>query len=448
MRLFPEESPPLPTTRRILSVSEATRDLKDLIEDNFPSLWLRGEVSNFRPYTSGHFYFTIKDSGAQIAAVMFKGHNARLKFRLEDGMAIVAHGRLSVYEPRGNYQILVDHLEPDGVGALQVAFEQLKKKLAAEGLFEAARKRPLPFLPHTVGIVTSPDGAALHDLLSVLRRRFPNVNILLYPVKVQGEGAANDIAAGVNWFSATRAADVVIVGRGGGSIEDLWAFNEESVARAVVACAVPVVSAVGHETDFTICDFVADVRAPTPSAAAELSVPRKSDLMALVAALKNRLHKTTVDTLKSLRQTVAHLKNRVPSPVAIHDRWQLRLSDLEDRLERGMILFIREHRRTITESKLALADPRHLLRDAERRLTQTRTNLIHVWEKFALTQSHGLSRQRLKLELLSPRHALKRGYVLARRADGSLLARKAQTHVGERLELVFYDGTAKTEVVE
>lgn len=447
MRLFPEESPPLPTTRRVLSVSEATRDLKDLIEDNFPSVWLRGEVSNFRPYTSGHFYFTIKDAGAQIAAVMFKGHNARLKFRLEDGMAIVAHGRLSVYEPRGNYQILVDHLEPDGVGALQIAFEQLKKKLAAEGLFDAARKRPLPFLPHTVGIVTSPDGAALHDLLSVLRRRFPNVNILLYPVKVQGEGAANDIAAGVNWFASTRAADVVIVGRGGGSIEDLWAFNEECVARAVAVCPVPVISAVGHETDFTICDFVSDVRAPTPSAAAELSVPRKSDLLAAIAAQKRRLQKAITDNLASLARSTAHLKARVPSPVAIHDRWRLRLSDLEDRLERGMIFLIREHRRTITESKLALADPRHLLRDAERCLTQTRTNLIHVWEKFALTQSHGLARQRLKLELLSPRHALKRGYVLARRADGSLLARKAQSQQGERATLVFYDGEVNVEII-
>ena len=248
----------------ILSVSQLTRQIKGLLENELGSVWVSGEISNFRPHSSGHFYFTLKDSEAQISAVMFRGSNRLLKFRPEDGMEVIANGRISVYEVRGNYQIILETLEPKGVGALQIAFEQLKAKLASEGLFDTERKRALPFLPRTVGIITSPTGAAIRDMIHVLRRRSPQTNILLYPVSVQGESAAPEIAAAIEQMNLQGDADVLIVGRGGGSLEDLWAFNTEIVARAIYASRIPVVSAVGHETDVTISDFVADKRRQHP----------------------------------------------------------------------------------------------------------------------------------------------------------------------------------------
>jgi exodeoxyribonuclease VII large subunit len=264
--------------RKIYSVTELSREIKGMLEGKFPDVWVTGEVSNFRAAGSGHLYFTLKDASAQLRAVCFRNQARYLKFKPQDGISVIARGRLSVYEARGEYQLLVEYLEPAGLGALQLAFEQLKAKLAAEGLFDPARKKPLPVLPRTVGIVTSPSGAAIRDILRVLRRRFPNMNALLYPVKVQGEGAAEEIAAGIAYFSKHSLADVLIVGRGGGSLEDLWAFNEEPVARAIAASKIPIISAVGHETDFTIADFVADLRAPTPSAAAEMAVPDGAEL--------------------------------------------------------------------------------------------------------------------------------------------------------------------------
>src|SRR4030095_8341110 len=262
---------------KIYTVSELTFELKNLLEGNFPSIWLSGEVSNFRPHGSGHHYFCLKDASSQIQAVMFRGANRLLKFKLEDGLEVIGNRRIPVYEPRGSYQIVLEYLEPKGLGALQLAFEQLKKKLEAEGLFEAARKRPLPLFPKKIGIVTSPTGAAIRDLIHVLKRRCLNVEILLNPVHVQGAESAPEIARDIDELSLLEDLDLVIVGRGGGSIEDLWAFNTEIVARAIFRSRPPVISAVGHEIDFTIADFVADLRAPTPSAAAELAVPVKAD---------------------------------------------------------------------------------------------------------------------------------------------------------------------------
>jgi exodeoxyribonuclease VII large subunit len=268
--------------RKLYTVAELSLAVKGLLESSFPDVWVTGEVSNFRAAASGHYYFTLKDASAQLRAVCFRNQARYLKFKPQDGLSVIARGRLSVYEVRGEYQLNVEYLEPAGVGALQFAFDQLKRKLAAEGLFDDTRKRPLPVLPRAVGIVTSPSGAAVRDILRVIKRRFPNMNVFLYPATVQGGSAAAEIVEGIEYFNQHPIVDVMIVGRGGGSLEDLWPFNEEIVARAIAASKIPIISAVGHETDFTIADFVADLRAPTPSAAAELVVHRKEDFLAEV----------------------------------------------------------------------------------------------------------------------------------------------------------------------
>src|ERR1700722_5455062 len=256
--------------RQIWKVSELTERIRDLLEGHFGDVWVEGEVSNCRSAQSKHLYFTLKDARAQIRCVCFRDQLRGLKFCPEDGLHVTVRGSLGVYELRGEYQIYVSYIEPVGLGALQLAFEQLKKKLEAEGLFDDARKKPLPVLPRCIGVVSSPKGAAIRDILRVLKRRFANVHVQIYPVKVQGDGAAAEIAGGVRYFNRAKFADVVIVARGGGSLEDLWAFNEEAVARAISESAIPVITGIGHETDFTIADFVADLRAPTPSAAAEI----------------------------------------------------------------------------------------------------------------------------------------------------------------------------------
>src|ERR1700693_3640479 len=264
-------------SRRILSVTELTVGIRDLLETQFLEVWVEGELSNCRVWNTGHLYFTLKDPASQVRGVMFRSALRYLKFKPTDGLTVIARGRISVYEPKGEYQLVCEHLEPRGLGALQLAFDQLKKRLHADGLFDAARKRPLPALPRKIGIVTSLEGAAIRDIINVLRRRYANAHLVIRPARVQGEGAALDIARAVKALARLAGVDVIIVGRGGGSMEDLWAFNEEVVARAIAGSPVPVISAVGHETDVTIADFVADVRAPTPSAAAELVVARKDE---------------------------------------------------------------------------------------------------------------------------------------------------------------------------
>src|SRR6187200_570296 len=291
-----EEEPPAPEAidtprprRQIVTVAELTAGIRASLESGFGELWVEGEISNCRVWNTGHVYFTLKDQTAQLKAVMFRSAYRYLKFKIDDGIHVVARGRLSVYEPKGEYQLVCEHLEPQGRGALQLAFEQLKKKLQAEGLFATARKRPLPALPRKIGLVTSLDGAALKDIIKVLSRRHPNAHLVLRPVRVQGDGAGEDIARALKAITRIQGVDVVIVGRGGGSIEDLWAFNEEVLARAIAASPVPVIAAVGHEVDVTIADFVADLRAPTPSAAAELVVTAKDEFCHRIDRLSQRL---------------------------------------------------------------------------------------------------------------------------------------------------------------
>lgn len=322
--------------RQILTVSRLTALIKEVVEENFVQVLVEGELSNFAAPSSGHYYFSLKDEKAQIRAVMFRPQNRLLPFRPDTGMRVVCSGRVSLYDQRSEIQLVVETLEPKGVGSLQVAFEQLKSKLAAEGLFAEGRKRPLPPFPKTVGVVTSPTGAAIHDILHVLRRRHAGVRVMLRPVRVQGEGAAMEIAEAIADLNRFREVDVLIVGRGGGSLEDLWAFNEECVARAIYASATPVIAAVGHEVDYSIADFVADLRAPTPSAAAEMVVKSRLELEGHLDHLILRLAGQMRGRLDLLREKVEGLARRLQSPAQRLDLCRHRLEDLERRLHRAM----------------------------------------------------------------------------------------------------------------
>ena len=295
--------------RHVFKVSELTRLLRTVLEETFRNIWVEGEISNFTKHTSGHMYFSLKDDQAVLSCVLFRRVNQNLKFKIENGMQVVCFGRLSIYDKRGQYQLYVDKIEPKGVGALQMAFEQLKKKLAGEGLFDDSRKRPIPYLPTRIGVVTSPTGAAIRDILNVVKRRFQNIEVILNPVRVQGDGAEEEVARAIEEFNEynrsvepDKKVDVLIVGRGGGSLEDLWAFNMEAVARAISSSVIPIISAVGHEIDWTIADFVSDKRAPTPSAAAELVIPKKEDLVLTLDQLTDRLDGSIMDKIASLKE--------------------------------------------------------------------------------------------------------------------------------------------------
>ncbi len=317
--------------KHIYSVSELTKDIREILTDSFPNLWIKGEVSTLRLPQSGHIYFTLKDKNAQLKCVFFRGANMKLKFKLEEGMECIMCGRISVYDQSGQYQLYVESVEPVGKGAMQEAFEQLKKRLEVEGLFDKARKRDIPFLPKKIGVVTSSTGAAIRDILNIINRRYANTHIIIRPCLVQGSTAAMDIAQGIKDLNDYKDIDVIIVGRGGGSLEDLWAFNEELVARAVYKSKISVISAVGHEIDFTICDFVADLRAPTPSAAAELVVQEKEQLINGLKALKSRMTEAIMQKIrlgemrfKSLAQSYAMRR-----PQVIVERYQQDLDNLQ-----------------------------------------------------------------------------------------------------------------------
>ncbi|MDZ4224793.1 MAG: exodeoxyribonuclease VII large subunit, partial [bacterium] len=369
---------------KIFSVGELTRQIRSLLETSYAEVWITGEISNFKAHTNGHFYFTLKDDKSQINAVMFRGSNSRLAFKPEDGMEALCHGKVTVYEVRGQYQIVVDHIEPKGIGALQMAFEQLKKKLGKEGLFDAARKRTLPFLPKKIGVVTSPTGAAIRDILNILRRRFPEAGVLLVPVKVQGDGAKEEIAEAIRLLNQQGDVDVMIVGRGGGSIEDLWAFNEEVVARAIFASNIPVISAVGHEVDFTIADFTADMRAPTPSAAAELVIPRKQDLEASLQNMRERLNQAVSKDFP---------------------QWMMRVDQLTEGLGRGLQVGLEK-------------------------------------------RGDYLKRLMSNLDHLSPLHILGKGYSLVQKVGSAMPVKKASAlKKGDDLQITFSEGKCLAKVV-
>jgi exodeoxyribonuclease VII large subunit len=338
----------------ILTVTQLTYQIKNLLEGTFPDVWVEGEISNLTVPQSGHAYFTIKDEQSQIKAVLFKSSQRHLKFTLQHGMQVLCRGRVSVYEPRGEYQIIIEYVEPKGVGALQKAYEELKARLDKEGLFDRERKRPLPFLPKKIGIVTSPTGAAIRDILRVIKRRHPHMEMLIYPVPVQGVDAAPAIVEAIGYFNREMNVDVMIVGRGGGSLEDLWAFNEEIVARAIFASRIPVISAVGHETDFTIADFVADLRAPTPSAAAEMVVESEAHLREAVHSLEFRLAAGMRQTLESLNGMVQHAGRLLADPRKRLEQFSQRVDELLGRLGLGLRHHVRRDRALLTSLSGAL----------------------------------------------------------------------------------------------
>src|SRR5688500_545582 len=366
---------PEPEVRRVLTVSELTARIRTLLEQKFFEIWVEGELSNCRVWNTGHMYFTLKDASAQIKGVMFSSALRRLRFKPQDGLRVVARGKVTVYPVKGEYQILCEHLEPEGLGARQLAFEQLKQRLTAEGLFHAERKRPLPSLPRKIGVVTSLDGAAVRDIIKVLRSRYANAHIVIRPTRVQGEGAALDIARAMAAIGKVRDVDVVIVGRGGGSIEDLWAFNEEVVARAIAGCRVPTIAAVGHETDVTIADFVADVRAATPSAAAEMVVSRRDDFCAHIDRLAQRVTTITSGRLHRAETRLRTLEAR-PGYAGFKGRVAMRgrhVSELTRELGQGLRVRLVSQARTLQRLRTSLEQF-----DLRRRLGRVRARLLHA----------------------------------------------------------------------
>lgn len=442
----PEPAP----SRRIWSVSELNSAIRDLLERRFAELWVEGEISNGRLW-NGHLFFTLKDEGAQVKAVMFKGALRNLRFKPEDGLHVVARGRVTVYDPKGEYQVLCDHLEPMGAGALQLAFEQLKKRLAAEGLFAAERKRRLPALPRKIGIVTSLEGAAIRDIIKVLRRRYPNAHLVIRPTRVQGEGAGSDVARGLRAITRVPGVDVVIVGRGGGSIEDLWAFNEEVVARAIVDSPVPVVSGVGHEVDYTIADFVADVRAPTPSAAAEMVVAAKDDFCSRIDRLSDRLGAAARSRIQRARNAVHRLSGRPglagwPGRVALRGR---HVAELTHQLRRnGRALLSRSGRR-FGDLRLTLETF-----DLRRRLGHVRARLLRVEAaaRAAAVRAHHRADARLRsqaarLDSLSPLAVLGRGYAVCWDADRTRVIRSSEeVTTGDAVRVTLHQGELSCRV--
>ncbi len=416
---------PLVRPETVYSVSDITELVKGTLDAAFPRVWVEGEVSNCKKHTSGHIYLTLKDERAALCAVMFRSDARGLRFDLKDGLRVVCRGRISVFEARGIYQLYVDLIEPKGKGALQLAFEQLRDRLKAEGLFDEARKRPLPVRPRAIGIVTSPTGAALRDILRILRRRHAGVRIVIAPARVQGEGAADEIVAGIEALGRRGEADVLIVGRGGGSIEDLWAFNEEKVARAIRACPVPVISAVGHEVDFTIADFAADVRASTPSAAAELVVKTEAEFRERILALDGRLRQCARLEIQERRARVAELGRH-----RIFEDFRLRVANLSQRvddLEVRAWKVVRGEKQRLAEARAAVA----LIAEKMRAAARAR---LREW---------GAAWERLSAALggLSPLDVLKKGYAVVWADGGMRLVRRAsEVAPGDDVVVAFHRG--------
>jgi len=390
--------------KTVLSVSDITRQIKMSLETKFPRVWVQGEISNFKQHTSGHLYFTLKDEGAQISGVMWRSRVAYLAIVPEDGMKVIARGSVTVYPPRGNYQIDCDQIQPVGVGELQLAFERLKKKLAEEGLFDAEHKRPIPEYPERIGIVTSETGAALQDMRSVLSRRFPSVEIVLAPVRVQGVGAAEEIADAIADMNRFGNVDVMIVGRGGGSLEDLWAFNEEIVARAIYNSRTPVISAVGHEIDFSIADFVADLRAPTPSAAAELVVKDRSELIEVLRNMWYTMQHAIEEKVSSLRESIGGFT--------------------------GSYAFNR---------------PKDLLRESSQRVDEVERNLLVATAHILRLADRSQQALAQRLEALNPKAVLMRGYTIVRK-KGEIVMSSDDLDKGDVATIQFHDGDVTTRV--
>ncbi len=419
---------PLEDAGRVRSVTEFTREVKDLLEGGIRPGWVRGEVSNLRAQASGHVYFSLKDAGAQLACVLFRGDAARQSVALRDGLQVLVYGEISVYEARGQYQLVVRALIEHGAGRLQQELEKLKQRLAAEGLFEVARKKPVPLLPRTVGFITSPTGAAVQDFIRILQRRGWTGRLVVLPAKVQGDGAAAEMTAMLHQAGALEIFDLLVIGRGGGSVEDLWAFNDEALVRAVAACRVPVISAVGHEIDFTLCDFAADVRAETPSGAAELISSNYLACTERLASAADSLAATADDAFGRAREKLDHARSRLRllMPTAAIEQSYLRLDDLGNRLGSALRSAVQLRRESVSvvRSRLAGASP-------AKRVQEESHRLLALWKR---------------LESASPASVLRRGYVIVRDAQGRPVARAQGLEPGRPLVNEFHDGRVQVRV--
>jgi len=433
-----------------MTVSELTGKIRDLLAKNFTDVSVQGEISNCREAQSGHIYFTLKDDRAQVRCVFFKQQQRGIKFRPEDGLQMSVRGSISVYETRGEYQIYVENLEPIGLGALQLAFDQLKKRLEAEGLFDPARKKPLPLLPSRIGIVTSPRGAAVRDVVRILTRRFPNVHLTVYPVRVQGEGSAEEIVKALKFFNAKKMADVLILARGGGSLEDLWSFNVEIVARAIFASEIPVISGVGHETDFTIADFVADLRASTPSAAAELVVQTRAEFDKHIADLRETLAGLVRYRLLELSRRVHELSARrgFRRPLDLLRQQRQRADEMTSRLALGLRARLAQSRKRFTAAQLRISsfDFRVKISAFRLRLERRSADLGLRAERLLRNKRDRLEKLSLQLQERSPLRVLERGYAIATDASGNLLRDASQVALGDTIAIQLHRGRLTTEV--
>lgn len=435
--------------RKILSVSQLNRESRFLLEKSFSTLWVEGEISNLSRPASGHIYFTLKDAQAQIRCAMFRNRLNHIRFRPENGAQVQIRGSVSLYEARGDYQLIAEHMEAGGEGALQHAFEQLKKRLEQEGLFDPATKQPIPTLPRRIGVITSPSGAAIHDILSVLQRRFPSLPITIYPSAVQGEGAAGEIIHALQLAQQQKRCELLILARGGGSIEDLWSFNEESVARAIYHCTLPVISAVGHETDFTIADFVADQRAPTPSAAAESISPDHEQWSEGVRQLAQRLQRAKQQILRQHTARLLNLEKRLRHPGERIQQFMQRLDKSEQRLQRAQQQILQRKVDQLQRMQLSLQHhaPEQKIAALQQRLQSSSRQLKQAIQH--QLQHHGdrLAGMAQTLDALSPLATLSRGYSITLNAQQQAITDAAQLSQGEQIETRLQRGRVISQVV-
>lgn len=439
-----------PTDHEIISVGDFTRRVKTLLEGELVPGWVRGEVSNLRRQSSGHVYFTLKDRESQLSCALFRGDAMRQRLALRDGMQVVVYGEISVYEPRGSYQYICRFVLEDGMGHLQVAFERLKAKLQAEGLFDKERKLSLPKLPQTVGFVTSPTGAAIRDFLSILQRRAWRGRIVILPARVQGAGAAAEMVNSIRTAEELDIFDLIVIGRGGGSLEDLWCFNEEPVARAIAACKIPIISAVGHEIDIALSDFVADVRAETPSAAAELVSSGFLEVRQCAIDLAHRLVSAMAAELQELRRTATLVASRLGAQSPRHQIEQayLRTDDLGNRLNAHYRSWLSSARMDFMalSHRLATTSPARQLEIAMQRLAHLSNNYHKLLEKAGQNESHSLVYLEKRLKGSSLHDILRRGFVIVRDEKGNIVTRKLEVEPGQRLSTIFLDGEIVVEV--
>ena len=427
------------TEKNILSVSEFTRDVKSVLEYNFPAVWVSGEISNLARPRSGHWYFTLKDDQSQVRCAMFRQSNQRLTFVPDEGSQVLVKARVSLYEARGDFQLIVDTMEDAGVGALQRAYEKLKQALQAQGLFDQQHKKTLPEIPRCAGIITSSTGAALQDILNVLKRRFPALPVIIYPTQVQGDDAPEQLIQALEQAQQQAVCDVLIIGRGGGSIEDLWAFNNEQLAHAVYQCPIPIISSVGHEVDFTICDFVADVRAPTPSAAAELISPNQEEWLNWLQGIEKQLAQLINRTISSLQQQLQWQHQRLKHPGRYLEEVAQRIDELSARMEQRLRLQLqlRQEKMLTLEARLQQHSPMHGLNQQLTRLNYLQQRLEQsLAPRFAQLQQKIASLAR-EMDAFSPLATLGRGYGLVKNEKNELVTSASQLQTGQKLKLCF-----------